>query len=100
MVDEVATWLSTSANPEASAAAHEWTPYMHLNGVSMYLENEGGALMLHTVVRSPPAAVFRHLMHLDDSGYQNLWAFQKIEVIGEPTVRELVRSWGLGECSL
>jgi hypothetical protein len=75
-----------------------WASVMHINGISVYVEEqddvgEGGAVMVSAVVRAPPVDVFRSLVQVRKSDGLGIFAGARTVEVIDANTQVVAQTW-------
>ncbi|KAL4514332.1 hypothetical protein Ndes2526B_g03998 [Nannochloris sp. 'desiccata'] len=75
-----------------------WASVMHINGISVYVEEqdeakEGGAVMVSAVVRAPPVDVFRSLVQVRRSDGLGIFAGARTVEVIDANTQVVAQNW-------
>jgi Protein ENHANCED DISEASE RESISTANCE 2, C-terminal/START domain len=75
-----------------------WASVMHINGISVYVEEqdeagEGGAVMVSAVVRAPPVDVFRSLVQVRRSDGLGIFAGARTVEVIDANTQVVAQTW-------
>jgi hypothetical protein len=85
-----------SAAPRRKIRA--WASVMHINGISVYVEEqdgagEGGAVMVSAVVRAPPVDVFKSLVQVRKSDGLGIFAGARTVEVIDANTQVVAQTW-------
>lgn len=94
--------------PDAHATRRSWASLLHINGISVYVEEldadgGGGALMVSAVVRAPPADVAAHLVRVRKTEGLAIFAGARTLKVVDENTHIIGQTWTasgvLGRCT-
>jgi hypothetical protein len=89
---------ANGAPPPPPRKIRAWASVMHINGISVYVEEqdeagEGGAVMVSAVVRAPPVDVFKSLVQVRKSDGLGIFAGARTVEIIDSNTQVVAQTW-------
>lgn len=89
---------ATNSQVKAKRKQRGWTSVLHINGMSVYVEDkdeagDGGGIMASTVVRAPPKDVFKHLVQVRKSEGLGIFIGARTVEVLDNTTQVVTQQW-------